>query len=111
MNWEDIQVEELSAQSERLQVAGINVPVIFSANAPTGMTAGVYINGTDADEGATFTALGTSPTQFSVSPNCFVWFDFSSFDIASGTVTVRNVTAANAVIDSFLVSLGIGPPP
>lgn len=111
MDWPNINSEALTATTDRLQVTSINVPVTFTANAPTGMTVNAVVNGSTSDTGAVSTPMGASPTPFTVPPNSFVWFVCSAAAAAGGTITVRNSTAGSAVVDAIVVNLGTAPPP
>lgn len=111
MDWPNISSEALTATTDRLQVTSINVPVTFTANAPTGMTVIAKVNGSTSDTGAVSTSLGVSQTPFTVPPNSFVWFVCSAATAVGGTITVRNSTAGSAVVDAIVVNLGVAPPP
>lgn len=111
MNWPDVSSETLGATTAKLQVTSINVPVVFTANAPSGMIVDAVVNGSTSDTGAISTPLGTGPTPFAVLPNSYVWFVCSAVVPVGGTITVRNSTAGSAVVDAIVVNLGTAPPP
>lgn len=111
MDWPNISTEDLTATTDKLQVTSINVPVTFTANAAVGITVNAVVNGSTSDVGAVSTPMGTSATPFSVPPNSYVWFVCSAASAGGVTITVRNSTAGNAVVDSIVVNLGVEPPP
>lgn len=111
MDWPNVTSETLTGTTDKLQVTSINTPVVFTAARPAGLTVSAYVNGNTSETGATITSLGASATPFTVQPNSFVWFKADAVVPGGGTVTVRNLTAGNAVVDAIVFNLGSAPPP
>lgn len=107
MNWTDINTSLTVTNWQ--QATGIGSTVTLSATVAAGGSVGAkgiaYVNTSASTTGATVTNLPRSATtNFTVAPNNYVAFAFD--DVAAGytgSMTIRNVTDGNALLDTINV--------
>lgn len=108
IDWPNV-VSTANAQGTYVQVTGINTNITLrGSHTRTGFSVTAIVNSTNAnDVGAVLTSIATTGTSFTVAPNQWVRFSGSSVnplpDIT--TVTIRNFSDGNVILDTFTLDL------
>ena len=105
-NWSNAVSEEGGGSTEMQQITGISQPILLSFSHGSNITSVemlVWENDT-SEQPLTYQALEN--TTLSVSPGQWVSFNFTATQGGTYqvTVTVRNASAGNAVLDTFTVT-------
>jgi hypothetical protein len=106
-NWTDINTSLTVTNWQ--QATGIGSTVTLSATVAAGGSVGAkgiaYVNTSASTTGATVTNLPRSATtNFTVAPNNYVAFAFDDVGAGyTGSMTIRNVTDGNALLDTINV--------